>query len=977
MRIGLIAVLAWCGVAQAADPPGEVRISLERYEQLMKGASRSGSSEVTWGRGDVSVELPDDAGQFAKVTLSATVRVVGDGSAEVVLLPADVVLEDVSFDGSAATLLRRAGAHVAVLPAGQGSANVTLRYLVAARPAAAGGRLVLVPLPPLPSSSLRVDGATDVWPGADVQHEGDTLKASLPATLAAVIRFGQDEGRQVGKVEYDLTVNAEGDGMDADVRYEVQVGGAEAVVRLAPSSVALVDVKDGKDSLVTRVRDDWHEATVRGAGRHVLTARLSIAVDRTQGQPQVLLTLDKAPITRVTTNVRGQHTITLEPVVPLTTTVRGEGDAATTTATAWLPPSEEVTIKWTESRAAPEQLVRINADTYQLVTVQEGVMRSRVEVRYEVLRGKAKELSLEIPEDVVLYKVTGEGIEDWRTFAKEATAPRQVRVFLGKEHEGTYALTLELEASIARTEGAPLSIPIVRPLGAFRETGVVALFDGDKVGFAPAEPAQYTKVGQDALPVEIRQDLKATVSQAFKHIGPPGAIASKLATAKAREVRFDARILTLFSVKDGAIVANASVAVEVKSGRRDKLVLTFPKGVAVLDVTAPSMNKKEEIKDFPGGRLGYEISFSQALEGAIQVDLEYEMLLAKEGGPVVLPDVRVQDAEVEEGSFGIAAETGIEVQPGTATDLRRVDVADLPKSVRLRSPGEVLMGYQYAHTPWSLELAVKRHETVETLKAVVKAAWLETTVFEDGHAVTRAVFDVKNEDRQFLRLTMPEGGRVWTVTADGAPVKAVSDETGALAVPLAKGKTVQLVLVYEVKGDALGMTGGLDLTAPRPDALVTDLQWLVRTPVKYTVLKTHTRLEEKDAKTYRAPNVAPMDVALPTEESHDRLFTLAVADPADEAPAVGLRYVATPGDWLGSALWIACILLLAFFVRLRAAGRSLGVAGALALLFGILTGTGKLFGWGLDATEAIVAVVALLGTGIASAVFAKKKVDAP
>ena len=56
------------------------------------------------------------------------------------------------------------------------------------------------------------------------------------------------------------------------------------------------------------------------------------------------------------------------------------------------------------------------------------------------------------------------------------------------------------------------------------------------------------------------------MNQAFKHVGVAGPIATRVAQAKVREVRFDARVDTLYTVKEGSMVGQASVLVEVKSG---------------------------------------------------------------------------------------------------------------------------------------------------------------------------------------------------------------------------------------------------------------------------------------------------------------------------------------------------------------------------------------------------------------------------
>ncbi len=990
-RLALIPLLGWLLPALASAqsdvaPPGEVRLSLARFEALMAAAERRTGPVPTWGRGSVRVALPAAPAGVARVEIEAEVRLVGDGVGDVPLLPAEVALEEVRVGGVAATLVARGGAHTVLVEPSLRVFPVYLRYVAPVRTAADGGSFALLPLPPLPGAALNVEGGTpdaglDVWPGSDVMRQGGALQAVLPATAAAVLRWGAEVGvSRVRRADYSLVVREDIDAADVQATFDVWLAAPQAQVRLVPRAAALMDLRENKDGLPAEVVGDWHVATLRGVGRHTVQAAFRLPVDRSQGQPQALLALTGAPIAQVAAEVPGKRDVRFEPSVPLDQRVTGSDASARTRVVGFLPPFDQVVIRWTEARPSEERLVRVNTDTYQLVTLQEGVMRSKVTVRYQVIRGKTKELAIQLPKEGVLYKVTGEGIEDWRTFAETGDEPRQVRVTLGREIEGDYTLQLELETVTPKEEGARLDIPIVRPLDVFRQTGVVALFDGDKVGFAPAEQTQYTKVGEDALPVDIRQSLTERVSQAFKHIGEPGPVTSKVAAAKTREVRFDARVNALYHVKEGALVGYASILIDLKSGRQDVVQLSFPKGVNVLDVTAPSLNKHEAatVQGVGPERKGYEIRFTRALEGAIQIDVEFEQLLAKELGKFALPDVRVHGAEVEEGSFGVVADPGIEVQPGEAGDLRQVPVSELPKAVRLRSPREVLLGYRYARAPWSLNVDVKRHRTVETLKAVVQAAWLTSAVLPDGHLVTRALYQVRNDDRQFLRLAMPAGHKVWTVVAAGEKVKAVADDKGALAIPLPKDRTLLVEVVYEVPTDKFRAYGSVTLTAPHADLVVTGLQWLVTTPQSFALFGIDTELTESRLGVFSPPDGSAGRAALPIDTSgagpmRESLFTRAVLDPTEATPTIAFHLVATPAPWVGWLVWLGGLLLLVPVARRVAGRRPLRRGGVLLLAAGLLLLVAKMAVWDLHVAEGALAALVLFGVALGTAIVQRRR----
>ncbi len=926
LRTLLLALLCVPPALAEAPPPEGVRLSLARYESLMRPAE---GADASYGRGSATIQAVADAQGVATVTVSFEVRAAS--GTRVPLLPAEVTLEAGRWNGSDSQFIRRDGRLYLVVPDGYSSGTVVLTYRV---PAPDGG--FVVPLPPCPGFQVVVNGAPEatVFPSSGTTRAGDQVIANVPGAAAVAIAW-RPAGVSVHRADRKIVVSADGERATLSSRLEVELD-APAWIRVQPASLALTKVTSRGDALVTRVVGGWYEVRIDARGAQVLELETDMAVDRSDGQPRLVVPTAEVPITRLDFTVPGKRSVEVAPNVPLTLEVTGAEGTETTAVSASLVPSAETTITWTESRPAPEQLTRISTETFQVLRLGEGVLRSTVTVRYQILRGSVKELALQIPDDAVLYRVTGEQIEDWRTFAPEGDAPRQVRVALGEEREGDYTLVLELEAVVAQKEGTPIPTPIVRPLGSFRESGVVALVDADKVGFSPADQTGFTAVGQDALPADLRQALERPVNQAFSHIGQPGTVKCTVAPVKTKELLVDARTNALYSVKEGAVTAAATIQIDVKSGRSERVLLSFPEEVTVLGVIAPSLAKKGDVQDpaIPKGRKGYELRFAQALEGTIEVHVDFELVPKAKGPATRLPDVRVVGAELEEGSFGVVAETGIEVTPGATTALRRVDATTLPVAVRRRVPdgSDLLHAYTFAHAPWSLELGVQRHETVDAVTLAVSGAWFETTVHEDGQVVTRAVFAVRNDERQFLRLVMPADVKVWSVAVDGQSVKAVSDTGGALAVPVPRRRASTVEVIWQTGVDGgIGLMGSVALTLPTVDALLTDLQWQVSSPASLETYGLETGLAQADALAYRAPGVAPAMSLPPTGDIRTLLLTRSVLDPAEAAPSLAFRFVTRPPPALGGGLTALAVLALGAGAFIAARRRRLG-KGALALL---------------------------------------------
>lgn len=970
----LAAALMMAGPVAAAEIPGEVKLSLESYQELVNGVSRSASA-AAWSRGSVSVSV-DVPRRVATVTVNASVKVAAEGVAIVALVPADVILTNAQINGSNAKLTVRSGWHTARF--GEDDAretSVRLTYLVSLRTSDSGANVAAIPLPPLPSSDFSMSGVqapVETWPAL---AGGSATSGKLGATAAVVVRWGVGAGGySIASSDYVSVPDTSGDGVDITATFAVDVTGASASIPVASTQVAVIELKEGNKPLVGTVNGDWHHVKVVGKGRHTLTVRFRQLVDRSKGQPSVRLRLTGAPIQRIKASVPGNRSVTFDPVVPVTSqTTTGENPL--TTATANLPPVGWVTLAWTEALAKPEDDKKINAETYQLIRIEEGVIRSKVHIRYDIIRGKTKELPVAIPEGVVLYKAHGPQIEKWPIYAATEDAPRQARIILSSDRTGTYELVLELQQAYKK-DTTEVRLPVVKPLDVAYQTGAVALFDGDKVGFGTGVPEgqTFTKGGENDLPSDIRQQQTDKPSQVFRHVEAPSDITAPIEAAKVREVRFDTKTNTLYTVKEGRLRGQALVQVEIRTGRRDSLIVALPsEGVQPLNWQFPSKAKDPEVAEgakVPEGYTGYELKFTQALEGAIQIDVEFEMLLDAKVADVPLPNLRIMGAAVESGAIGIVADPGIEVNPVPDKDLRLADSADLPNAIRLRTTHEGLMGYTYSRSNWSVQLGIKRHEVIKTLEAIATQAWLDTIVFSDGHLKTAATYVIRNEQQKRLRLETPEGSTVLKVFAGGQAVKANKDG-GALTIRLPENQTTVVTVVYEVRDSELGFFGRRTMIAPKVNLRVSDIQWLVRTPVEFAVFGvTADYLKEKHADDYRPPgNVQADGVRTLTSLSNPdeyamRLFTVEELRAKGDAIEVTLSFASTPGSWVALLLSLIALILLIIVVRRRVAQEPLGASGFLALLLGVGALVLKASGWGIGIGEALLGVAILTAVGI-------------
>ena len=124
----------------------------------------------------------------------------------------------------------------------------------------------------------------------------------------------------------------------------------------------------------------------------------------------------------------------------------------------------------------------------------------------------------------------------------------------------------------------------------------------------------------------------------------------------------------------------------------------------------------------------------------------------------------------ETGEIAVHKDRALSVE-AKPTGLEEIDPRELSQFVGGPQP---YLTYRYYQQPARLTLSVSKHELQEVVKTVVRRAYIEAVVTEDGPMTVRARYDLKSSERQRLAVTL-HNPRILGVTVAGqtvAPEKA-------------------------------------------------------------------------------------------------------------------------------------------------------------------------------------------------------------
>jgi len=487
----------------------------------------------------------------------------------------------------------------------------------------------------------------------------------------------------------------------------------------------------------------------------------------------------------------------------------------------------------------------MNSEGYYAVTAEEGVLRINATYVFDIISGKTSDITLALPEKVVVYQVVGEGITDWRTFHRDKERRRFLNIYFDQPRHGKYKLHVtydELIPKLNARQGQDISIPLLQPEPVHRYQGTVLLLSSETLEFVPKKVEGFIPVGAEVLPAEIKSKLKHKVAFGYKYVGKPSPLLVKLELPQQEQAKFDSTINMLYTIEEGILKARSSVDITVKSGVLKEVVFIFARGTTILDLVSPSLLKVSDDEMEDEKRI--TVQFTQAMEGSFRVDITFETLLDSKLTSIQLTPVKTLKAEVERGYIGIESVSTVEVVTEKFEEIQEIDSKELPLWLTERTNRPILLAYKYSHQPYELAVKITRHESVPSMEARITAANSKTSYQKDGNSLTETTYTIVNFTKQFLRIEMPENARLWKAEIGDEIVKTAKDKDGRLILPLPRSREPIICKIkYSEKKVDMKYLGKIKVQVPHTDLYMSHLNWELDLPSEFSYFMTSSNMD--------------------------------------------------------------------------------------------------------------------------------------
>jgi hypothetical protein len=311
----------------------------------------------------------------------------------------------------------------------------------------------------------------------------------------------------------------------------------------------------------------------------------------------------------------------------------------------------------------------------------------------------------------------------------------------------------------------------------------------------------------------------------------------------------------------------AEVNIEVTQGAAREVRIALPDKVTINQVAGATV-ADWEMKD---GQLA--VTFLEPVEQSAKFVVSGETRTPRDG-QIEIPLLRLLNAERDTGGVAVEILGAGEINKVKTEGLENADATDLGEIVSSRQSTS-LSAFRFrsgdAKTTRALTVNVVRYTSQAVLMANVAEARYNVLITNEGKLLVEARYAVRNNQRNFLKITLPPGATLWSASLAGNPVRPGQSPDGGVLLPLEKSHGGEespefaVEIVYISRGTTWNDKGQFKLALPALDLPISRTGLLVYHPplFKVTPEPGSFRLEAYQEPTSRALGPPPARIAEP------------------------------------------------------------------------------------------------------------------
>jgi len=302
-------------------------------------------------------------------------------------------------------------------------------------------------------------------------------------------------------------------------------------------------------------------------------------------------------------------------------------------------------------------------------------------------------------------------------------------------------------------------------------------------------------------------------------------------------LRMRGSLTQLLGLGEDSTSINAEVNLEITQGAARVAKIQIPDRVTINQVLGAM------VADWEVKANELSVTFLESAEQNARFVVTGETRSPREG-EIEIPLLRLLNTERETGGVAVEVLGAGEIKDLKSAGLDSADATDLGEMVSShQSPSLAAFRFRAgdAKLTRSLSLNVARYTPQAVLMANVSEARYQVLISNEGKTLVQARYAVRNNQRNFLKITLPTGATLWSASLAGKAVRPGQSPDGSLLLPLDKARAGEeapefaVEVVYLSRGTVWNDKGQFKLALPALDLPVSRTGLLVYHPPLFKV----------------------------------------------------------------------------------------------------------------------------------------------
>lgn len=441
------------------------------------------------------------------------------------------------------------------------------------------------------------------------------------------------------------------------------------------------------------------------------------------------------------------------------------------------------------------------------------------------------------------------------TLARETLAAGRIRLVVDVLHDGWAQIPLPAGLAVS---GAALPVGCRLTEGGIAFPGrgrfevrldgmlPVTVSGGQQRLAVPSSPAGITRVSlgpvRPGTEMTVTGGVLSETSTAAWTVhanGPdPLIVAWRRKSEEPREalpLRQSGSLVQLWTLGEDASSLSAEMTLDVQQGVSRQLIFDLPEGLTVNQVLGAN------VADWSASGGALTVSFLETATRQSRFLIQAEAKLAR-AGELKLPLLKARGLEREQGGVAVELAGAAEIRASTPVGLESASAAQIGGIAAARqSPSLSAFRYLPSGSARSLAVQVSRYDPVAMLSANIDESRADVLLASDGKMLVRARYAVRNSQRSFMKMKLPEGAVLWSAALGGRPVRPGQGPENSLMFALSKpsgaeeAPAILAEVTYLARSSAWSGRGSATLVLPKLDLPVSRSGVTVYLPANFRV----------------------------------------------------------------------------------------------------------------------------------------------